>query len=367
MSEFMMQRLNMKNDENLNDDEIMNDSLGTEVLSSKKIFESLYSLYDSISTENTDENTEEFDDEFDKKEDLKHQLTTPQKNNPEETKTTIKYREYRRTHREPKKLKPDSRSESEGNNYNKKRKSIISDVTNDDMTRLVDKNDERLCNFLWCTFKLFSTQERTFNSMQPQLSIAKAAYSSLTDISRDHKERYKQVISTINASMKFAPLNLFSKEGDILSYLKKLIANHFASKNKYSIAILNSEEDLHWALDYINKNAIAEFLFINPISNNEIKAAIISTIDLAFISNENKCINFINRFNKAAQQRKYRKDNNEIIEIPNKTYEKLLILSKAINKSKKETIKFLIEKELKNLTTDTISLAIKTELECIKK
>ena len=228
---------------------------------------------------------------------------------------------------------------------------------------LVDKNDERLCNFLWCALKFFSTKERTFNLTQPQYFIAKAAINLLVDTPQNHKERHKQILSTINKLMKPSPEKILLSEMDIWRFLKSLVTDHFTSRNKYSITKFNNDNDWRWAFDYINKNNISEFSFIEPTSNDEIKAAIMSTIDLAFITNQRESMKFINRFNKAAQQRKYRENNNNSIKIPNKTYEKLLILSKATNKTRNETINFLIEQELKKIKIETFRFLIERELE----
>ena len=353
----MMQRLNMENDEHINDDEIINDSLGTKVLSSKLIYEKFYSLYDSISSENIDDN----EDESDNEEDINN-ITTLQKQNQEEVPPITQRRKNEIRHKETRQRKKHLRTDLETNTYNKE-KLKTSDLTNNKMTIIIDKNDERLCNFLWCALKFFSTKERAFNLTQPQHSIAKAAINLLIDTPQNHKERHKQILSTINKLMKPSPEKIFLSEMDIWRFLKNLVTDHFTSRNKYSITKFNNDNDWRWAFDYINKNDISEFSFIKPTSNDEIKAAIISTIDLAFVENQRKSIKFINRFNKAAQQRKYRENNNNSIEIPNKTYEKLLILSKAINKNKNETIRFLIEQELKNIKIETIRFLIERELE----
>ena len=105
----------MENDENINDDEIMNDSLGTKVLSSKLTFESLYFLYDSISSENIDDNEEEFDNE----EDIKN-ITILQKQNQEEVSPITQRRKNEIRHKETRQREKYLITDLKINSYNEK-------------------------------------------------------------------------------------------------------------------------------------------------------------------------------------------------------------------------------------------------------
>ena len=217
--------------------------------------------------------------------------------------------------------------------------------------KIINIKDERLCNFLWCYFKYLIFIEKKHEVTPEERSIIKNTKNIFTEITSNHKERYKQIISTLE----HPEANVLSDEDFKYTLLKKIISDFNRMKTKCSLPKIENEKQILWASEYIMERvSFWHEIRINPISTNETFAEATAITDVFYYTNRDECYSFLKKLNKTLSQKNHRKNTDKLnLKIQKNTEEKLEFLAKTKNKSKSEIIKNLINREYEAVLSHT--------------
>ena len=232
-----------------------------------------------------------------------------------------------------------------------RRESIYSYKNYNATLDLIDKNNERLCNYLWCILKLqrYLEGKQNYFFCNP---IAIAASRILTETTANHRERYEQIISVIKKSIDIDSIPVISTESSTQHFIKEIISCFFENRQKVKIPKLETESEILWGFDYLKQRTpLIQETSIKPTSISEVKASITTLIDIEFLINKERCLDAFDKFNKAIQIRKLRNDDKISVSLPKKSVEQLSCLSKKHKKSKIKILEEIIQNEFNNMSS----------------
>ena len=170
--------------------------------------------------------------------------------------------------------------------------------------KIINIKDERLCNFLWCYFKYLIFIEKEYKVTPEEKSIINNTRNTFTEITSNHKERYKQIISTLE----HPEVNVLSDEDFKYTLLKKIISDFNRIKTKCSLPKMENDNQILWVSEYIKERvSFWREIRINPISTNETFSEAIAITDVFYYTNRDECYSFLKKLNKTLSQKNHRK------------------------------------------------------------
>lgn len=212
--------------------------------------------------------------------------------------------------------------------------------------RWIDKNDDRLCNWVWCYLKSRTSKKNLGSESQPFALSAKAFNTDRDYVS----ERHIDIITAFHNGE--ADIEM---QQDILEQLK--VKWQDVRSNETIVNWLEENNPKHWAwawtyLQNITQRPLEQAWI--PSSDTEKKAAVIATIDLS--DNVDRSALIIDKMKKAWSQKKFREKSSGkkpySISMTLNTKQKLNALAEEKDMKINEMIEFLVNNEYKKRNID---------------